>query len=125
MRVKVSETGMYTYPDLVAACGEPRFEDQAVDTLLNPVLIIEVLSDSTERDDRGAKFTHYRSVVSLREYLLVSQHESRVEHYVRQPGNHWLLTEYQEMQDRIDLNSLDSYLSLAEVNERIFPSPKP
>ncbi len=125
MRVKVSETGMYTYPDLVAACGEPRFEDQAVDTLLNPVLIIEVLSDSTERYDRGAKFTHYRSVVSLKEYLLVSQHESRVEHYVRQPGNHWLLTEYQEMQDRIDLNSLDSYLSLAEVYERIFPSPKP
>ena len=125
MRVKVSETGMYTYPDLVAACGEPRFEDQAVDTLLNPVLIIEVLSDSTERYDRGAKFTHYRSVVSLREYLLVSQHESRVEHYVRQPGNHWLLTEYQEMQDRIDLNSLASCLSLAEVYERIFPSPKP
>jgi Uma2 family endonuclease len=125
MRVKVSETGMYTYPDLVAACGEPRFEDQAVDTLLNPVLIIEVLSDSTERYDRGAKFTHYRSVVSLREYLLVSQHESRVEHYVRQPGNHWLLTEYQEMQDRIDLNSLDSYLSLAEVYERIFTLPKP
>ena len=125
MRVKVSETGMYTYPDLVAACGEPRFEDQAVDTLLNPVLIIEVLSDSTERYDRGAKFTHYRSVVSLKEYLLVSQHESRVEHYVRQPGNHWLLTEYQEMQDRIDLNSLDSYLLLAEIYERIFPSPKP
>jgi len=125
MRVKVSETGMYTYPDLVAACGEPRFEDQAVDTLLNPVLIIEVLSDSTERYDRGAKFTHYRSVNSLKEYLLVSQNECRVEHYVRQPGNHWLLTEYQEMQDRIDLNSLDSYLSLAEVYERIFPSPKP
>ena len=125
MRVKVSETGMYTYPDLVAACGEPRFEDQAVDTLLNPVLIIEVLSDSTERYDRGAKFTHYRSVVSLKEYLLVSQHEPRVEHYVRQPGNHWLLTEYQEMQDRIDLNSLASYLSLAEIYERIFPSHKP
>jgi Uma2 family endonuclease len=125
MRVKVSETGMYTYPDLVAACGEPRFEDQAVDTLLNPVLIIEVLSDSTERYDRGAKFTHYRSVVSLKEYLLVSQNEPRVEHYVRQPGNHWLLTEYQEMQDRIDLNSLASCLSLAEVYERIFPSPKP
>jgi Uma2 family endonuclease len=57
--------------------------------------------------------------------MLVSQHESRVEHYVRQPGNHWLLTEYQEMQDRIDLNSLDSYLSLAEVYERIFTLPKP
>jgi Uma2 family endonuclease len=125
MRVKVSETGMYTYPDLVAACGEPRFEDQAVDTLLNPVLIIEVLSDSTERYDRGAKFTHYRSVESLKEYLLVSQNECRVEHYVRQPGNHWLLTEYQEGQDRIDLDSLGSHVTLAEIYERIFPVNSP
>lgn len=73
MRVKVSETGMYTYPDIVAVCGEPRFEDAAVDTLLNPVLIVEVLSESTERHDRGAKFTHYRSLASLREYWLISQ----------------------------------------------------
>ncbi len=121
MRVKVSETGMYTYPDLVAACGEPRFEDQVVDTLLNPVLIIEVLSDSTERHDRGAKFTHYRSLASLQEYLLVSQTECRVEHYVRQSGNHWLLMEYQESQERIDLSSLGSHLTLAEVYERILP----
>jgi Uma2 family endonuclease len=121
MRVKVSETGMYTYPDIVVACGEPRFEDQAVDTLLNPVLIIEVLSDSTERYDRGAKFTHYRSIASLQEYLLVSQTECRIEHYLRQPGNHWLLTEYQDFHDRIDLNSLGSQLTLSEVYERILP----
>jgi Uma2 family endonuclease len=121
MRVKVSETGMYTYPDLVVACGEPRFEDQAVDTLLNPVLIIEILSDSTERYDRGAKFSHYRSLPSLQEYLLVSQTECRIEHYVRQPGNHWLLTEYQDLHDCIDLNSLGSQLTLSEVYERILP----
>lgn len=119
MRVKVSETGMYTYPDLVAACGEPRFEDQAVDTLLNPILIIEILSDSTERHDRGAKFTHYRSLASLQEYLLVSQTECRIEHYLRQPGNHWLLTEYQDLHERIHLNSLGSQLTLSEVYERI------
>ena len=121
MRVKVSETGMYTYPDLVAACGEPRFEDQAVDTLLNPVLIIEVLSDSTERYDRGAKFTHYRSLPSLQEYLLVSQTECRLEHYCRQLGNHWLLTEYQNLRDRIDLNCLGSQIILSEVYERVLP----
>ena len=121
MRVKVSVTGMYTYPDLVAACGEPRFEDQAVDTLLNPILIIEILSDSTERYDRGAKFTHYRSLPSLQDYLLVSQTECRVEHYARQPGNHWLLTEYQDFHDRIDLNRLGSQLTLSEVYERILP----
>lgn len=121
MRVKVSETGMYTYPDLVVACGEPRFEDQAVDTLLNPVLIIEILSDSTERYDRGVKFSHYRSLPSLQEYLLVSQTECRIEHYVRQPGNHWLLTEYQDLHDCIDLNSLGSQLTLSEVYEGILP----
>ena len=121
MRVKVSETGMYTYPDLAVACREPRFEDQAVDTLLNPVLIIEVLSDSTERYDRRAKFAHYRSLPSLEDYLLVSQTECRVEHYARQPGNHWLLTEYQDLGDRIELNSLASQLRLSEIYERILP----
>ena len=121
MRVKVSETGMYTYPDVVVACREPRFEDQTVDTLLNPVLIIEVLSDSTERYDRGAKFAHYRSLPSLQEYLLVSQTECRVEHYTRQPGNHWLLTEHQNLANRIDLNSLGSHLILSEIYERILP----
>lgn len=125
MRVKVSETGMYTYPDIVAVCGEPRFEDAAVDTLLNPVLIIEVLSETTERHDRGAKFTHYRSLASLREYLLISQTECRVERYARQPGNHWLLTEYQDPEDRIDLTSLDAHLQLAEVYERLLSLERP
>ena len=125
MRVKVSETGMYTYPDIVAVCGEPRFEDAAVDTLLNPVLIIEVLSETTERHDRGAKFTHYRSLASLREYLLISQNEYRVEHYARQPGNHWLLTEYQDRGDCIDLTSLDARICLAEVYERLLPLDRP
>lgn len=121
MRVKVSESGMYTYPDLAAACGEPRFEDQAIDTLLNPVLIVEVLSDSTERYDRGVKFTHYRSLPSLREYLLVAQTECRVEQYARQPGNHWLLTEYQDLDACIDLESLGCRLILSEVYERVLP----
>jgi Uma2 family endonuclease len=112
---------MYTYPDLVAVCGEPRFEDPAVDTLLNPVLIIEVLSDSTERYDRGAKFTHYRSLPSLREYLLVSQTECRVEQYVRQPCHQWLLTEHQDLYAHIDLESLGCQILLSEVYERILP----
>ena len=122
MRVKVSETGMYTYPDLVAACGEPRFEDAAVDTLLNPVLIIEVLSDSTERYDRGAKFAHYRSLSSLREYLLVSQTACRIEQYARQPGHHWLLTEHQDLHAGIDLDSVGCQLLLTEVYARLLPS---
>lgn len=119
MRVKVSETGMYTYPDIVAACESPAFEDAAVDTLLNPVLIIEVLSDSTERYDRGAKFLHYRTLPSLQDYLLVAQDECRVEHYARQAGNRWLLTEYRDLDDSLDLESVDCQLRLREMYERV------
>src|SRR5437867_12261501 len=73
MRVKISATGLYTYPDVVVVCSDPQFEDESVDTLINPTLIAEVLSDSTEAYDRGAKFAHYRKIDSLLEYLLVSQ----------------------------------------------------
>src|SRR5206468_6291774 len=75
MRVKVRPTGMYTYPDVVAVCGEPRFEDEQVDTLVNPAVIVEVLSPSTEAYDRGQKFAHYRKLESLTEYVLVAQNE--------------------------------------------------
>ena len=93
MRVKVSATGLYTYPDVVVVCGEPTFEDESVDTLLNPTLIIEVLSDSTEAYDRGGKFAHYRKLASLMEYVLIAQTKPHVEYYVRQPDNRWLLAE--------------------------------
>jgi Uma2 family endonuclease len=75
---------MYTYPDLAALCGEPRFEDAHGDTLLNPAVIVGVLSESTERDDRGEKFAHYRRLETLREYVLVSQDQLRVEHFRRE-----------------------------------------
>ena len=119
MRVKVSETGMYTYPDIVAACAQPQFEDAEVDTLLNPVLIIEVLSDSTEQYDRGAKFRHYRTLPSLQDYLLVAQTECRVEHYVREAGSRWLLTEYGDLNDMIELASVGCRLDLREMYERV------
>src|SRR6058998_2791858 len=72
MRFKVSATGLYTYPEVAVACDDPRFEDDVLDTLLNPTLIIEVLLDSTEAYDRGPKFAHYRKIESLIEYILVS-----------------------------------------------------
>lgn len=93
MRVKVSPTGLYTYPDLVALCGEAKFDDDQKDTLINPTVIIEVLSKSTEGYDRGEKFEHYRKIASLAEYLLVSQDKLHVDHYVRQSDNQWLLSE--------------------------------
>src|SRR5437868_398630 len=84
MRVKVRTTGLYTYPDVVIVCGEPKFEDDEIDTLLNPTVLIEILSTSTERYDRIAKTSYYRTLDSLTEHLLVAQHEHRIEQYVRQ-----------------------------------------
>lgn len=118
MRVKVSATGLYTYPDVVAVCGEPRFEDAEVDTLLNPTLIIEVLSKSTGDYDRGTKFLHYRALPSLREYILIAQNQVHVEHYLRQ-NDAWLLTETDRQDDVIELPSVGARLALAEVYDRV------
>ena len=103
----------------MAACAQPQFEDAEVDTLLNPVLIIEVLSDSTEQYDRGAKFRHYRTLGSLQDYLLVAQTECRVEHYAREAASRWLLTEYGDRDDRIELATVGCRLLLREMYERV------
>lgn len=118
MRVKVSPTGMYTYPDLVAVCGEPRFEDSNLDTLLNPVVIVEVLSESTEAYDRGEKFAHYRRLDSLREYVLVAQGKMRVEHY-RREGEQWILTEISGEDGVLELPSIDCRVALRDAYEKV------
>jgi len=115
MRVKVSPTGLYTYPDVTVACGEPVFEDAEVDTLLNPKVVVEVLSPSTADYDRGGKFTHYRRLPSLREYVLISPDRPLVEHYVRQGPDEWLLTENSSLQDTLVLPSLECQLPLSEI----------
>jgi len=119
MRVKVNPTGLYTYPDVVALCGEARFDDEQKDTLLNPTLIIEVLSKSTEAYDRGEKFAHYRKVDSLTEYLLVSQEKHQVDHYVRQSDNHWMLTDASNLEDTISLTSINCVLALNEIYDKV------
>ena len=122
MRVRVPSTRLYTYPDVVVVCGAPQFEDDYVDTLLNPTLIIEVLSESTELYDRGKKFGFYRTIESLAEYLLVAQDECRVEQYVKQPDGRWLLSEYRALEDVVELMSIGCKLSLREVYEKVaFP----
>jgi Uma2 family endonuclease len=118
MRVLVSRTGLYTYPDVVAVCGEPRFEDGEVDTLLNPNVIVEVLSESTEAYDRGKKFGHYRRLESLREYVLVAQDEVRVERYIRQ-GDDWLLTELSSLDDTLHLESIGCAVALREIYAKV------
>jgi Uma2 family endonuclease len=118
MRVRVSETGLYTYPDVVAVCGDIRFADEQTDTLLNPTVIVEVLSSSTEAYDRGDKFAHYRRLESLQDYLLVSQETVRVEHYVRQ-GEKWLLSEASALTDTVHLASIQCDLVLGDIYDKV------
>jgi Uma2 family endonuclease len=119
MRVKVRATGLYTYPDVIAICGEPKFEDDYVDTLLNPTLLVEVLSPSTERYDRIAKTSYYRTLDSLAEHLLVAQDEVRLEQYVRQPNGQWLLFEYTSLDGVAELQSINCSLALRDIYDKV------
>ena len=125
MRVKVSPTGLYTYPDVVVVCGKEQFEDTHLDTLLNPTLIIEVLSDSTEAYDRGRKFEHYRHLDSLVEYVLIAQQRPHVESFRRQSDQHWLLTECSGLDATLRLQSIDCDLALAEIYAKVELSESP
>ena len=118
MRVKNHQTDSYTYPDIVVVCDEPRFEDDVFDTLLNPIVLIEVLSPSTEGSDRGEKFAHYRQIDSLQEYILVSQERIGVEHYLRQ-GTQWLLTEFRGLAEVLSLTSIGCELRLHDIYRRV------
>lgn len=119
LRVHLPATGLYTYPDVVAICGEPRFKDEVFDTLLNPTLIIEVLSPTTEAYDRGKKFEHYDTIESLAEYVLVSQDTPRVEQYVRQDGGRWLFTATSGLDGKVALPSIGCELALAEIYDKV------
>ena len=122
MRVKVSSAGLYTYPDVLVVCDEPRFEDDTFDTLLNPTALFEILSPSTEAYDRGAKFGYYRQLDSMQEYTLVSQDYIRVEHYLRQ-RKQWILTEFSNPEDVVHLTSINCALSLSEIYTKVKFSP--
>jgi len=115
LRLRVSPSGLYTYPDVMVLCGEPRFADNQKDTVINPVLIVEVLSDSTRDYDLGGKFQLYRGLSSLQEYLMVAQDRVHVEHWIRQQGNNGTLVEYGGREQNIQLVSVGCALSLAEV----------
>lgn len=119
MRVFVPKTGLYTYPDVVVVCGEPQFQDNVFDTLLNPVLLIEVLSETTESYDRGKKFQHYRSIESLQEYVLVSQDEARIEKYLKTGDGFWILSEAVGLDSEIKFDSIDCPIGLGEVYDKV------
>lgn len=125
MRVKVHHTGMYTYPDVAVVCGEPRFEDKVLDTLVNPTVIIEVLSPSTEAYDRGDKFAHYRRLESLTDYVLVAQDKVRVEHFARSNdrSGEWIFTEVSDLDGTLRLASIGCEMALRDIYDKIkFPN---
>ncbi|HYP40467.1 MAG TPA: Uma2 family endonuclease [Chloroflexia bacterium] len=121
MRVKVSPGGTYTYPDAVAVCDEPHFEDAAVDTLTNPTVIVEVLPPSTEAFDRGEKFRQYRRLESLAEYVLIAQDKVQVEHYARHgdKGDQWVLTEFSDLGGTLQLASIGCELAVADIYDKV------
>ena len=125
MRVRVQPGGLWTYPDVVALCGEPQFDrTNAPATLLNPQVIFEVLSPSTAAFDRGDKFNRYRLLDSLTDYVLIAVDRMQVEHHTRLDDGTWRLAGYHQPTDTVPLVSLSCELPLAEIYEKItFPSP--
>ncbi len=119
MRVKVHPTGLYTYPDVAVVCDEPQFEDAEVDTLLNPTVLFEVLSESTQDYDRGKKFEHYRKLESLREYIVVAQDKFHVEQFTRQPDNRWVLWETEDPEAVVRLPSIGCELALRDIYAKV------
>jgi Uma2 family endonuclease len=122
MRVKVAKTGLYTYPDIVVACGEPKFLDDEDDTLLNPTVLMEVLSESTANYVRTLKSRFYRTLPSLKQYVIVDQNTPLIEVYTRLPDSEWNFKEAIKLSQTIPLKSINCKLSLAAVYEKVkFP----
>lgn len=120
MRLKVPAVFPYRYPDLVVVCGEPIIEElQGLELLVNPLVIIEVLSPSTEAYDHGRKFSAYQSIESFREYLLVAQDRPHVVQYVRQSDNKWLRSEIGGLAGELTLETINCALSLSEIYRRV------
>ena len=118
MRVKAASAHSYHYPDISVVCGKPEFEDDHFDTLLNPTLLIEVLSPSTAHYDRSGKFANYRKIAALQEYLLVAQDLAHIEHYTRQETG-WLLTEAEGLDAVMMLDSIGCFLNLSDVYDKV------
>ena len=119
MRVKAAEAKGYHYPDISVVCGKPEFEDGQMDTLINPTVLVEILSSSTEAYDRGDKFAGYRKIHSLREYILVSQDKPLIERYIRQ-GDAWVLTETEGLDGAVNVETIGCVLAMSEVYDRVF-----
>ena len=119
MRVAIPSSSLYTYPDLVIVCGQTLFRDDQQDTLINPLVFIEILSPSTERYDRGMKFQHYSMLESVQDYLLIAQDQQRIEHFTRQGSGQWLLHVVTSAEHVITIDSIKSRLNLDDIYEKV------
>ncbi len=114
MRINVSESGLFTYPDISVVCGEIEFYDNTTDSILNPVVIFKVLSKSTNNYDRGGKFKLYRDIKSLKEYILVAQYSVNIEHYQKQLDGKWLLNEIKIIEAELNIDSIECKLNISD-----------
>lgn len=124
-RVKVQSTGLYTYPDVVIVCGGAMYDPEDRDSLINPAAVVEILSPSTERYDRGTKFLHYQSIPSLREFILVSQSAMLIQSFVRQPNETWTLTTFSGQDAVLELSVAPVRVPLARLYRDVELSPPP
>lgn len=125
-RLKASRTGLYTYPDIMILCGPPEFDPQNANTILNPAVVIEVLSPSTEAYDRGVKFRHYQKLPSVREIVLVNQDEPVIEVFARQADGRWVLGTFEDQAGSFALTIVPVTVSLADVYRDVtFPDAPP
>ena len=124
LRVAISPT-RYTYPDVVVACGGPQFIDGQLDTLMNPAVVMEVLSPTTANDDQSWKFAHYRRLETLTDYVMLSQFQPFIEHYTRQDNGQWVLTEVMGLDAVLRLLSIGCDLPLTAIYERVEFAPDP
>ena len=124
IRLKVPTAPPYRYADLAALCGQPQYEKiGGLESLTNPSLIVEVLSDSTEAYDRGDKFTHYKSIPHFSEYLLIAQHRPHVTQFVKQDEGTWLQREFNDLSEVVKLVSLPCELPLSEIYQNVSFAP--
>lgn len=125
MKVKIREIGKYTYPDIVVVYEKEEFEDENNDVLLNPIVIIEILSDSTEAYDREDKFAHYQLLNSFVEYILISQYFCRVEKFTRQNDETWIYSKYQTAEDVVRVEAINCEIPVSEIYRKVNLSQQP
>lgn len=119
VRLWFPQYNIYTYPDVMVIAGEPMYYENRTDTIINPRLVVEVLSKSTRDYDRGQKFLYYRSLDSFQEYILIDQYSFHIEQFTKTENGKWLLTEYDEADDQLTLESINFTLPLKDIYERV------